>query len=224
MPLGISSPELVSFLLRRVVLVLLLVVLQWKKPEAGVSAAATIPPIKLCVDSPDRGDAICILPCPSHRGDEENGERRLADALCRSAEWEEAETVVVFWSTSSVALHRPRAGLPLTFMAEWRLLRALVSVAARHHLTLNLLAGVPYGSPFLSFIAGSSVCTTPSGLVPGGGVDARDSKLLFVVGGVGPDRFLCFCFKVLYAKSEDGVVISAFFGVLFVLCNPTAED
>jgi hypothetical protein len=78
-----------------------------------------------------------------------------------------------------VALRQPNADMALTSMAEWRLLRPLVSDTARCHLTLNLPAGVLYESPFTSFDAGSSVYIIPSGLVPGGGVDARAPKLKF---------------------------------------------
>ena len=109
-------------------------------------------------------------------------------------------------------------------MSEWRLLRALVLGTARFHLPLNLLADEPYWRPFSCFDAGRSICTTPSGLVPGGGVDARDLKLQFVDGGVGPDRVLLFCFKVLYAKLEMYILFSIFFEVLHVICKPTAED
>ena len=56
------------------VAVLLLVVLHWKKPEAGGSAATTSLSIKLCVVSLDRG-AAAVFPHPSHRGDGDDEEQ-----------------------------------------------------------------------------------------------------------------------------------------------------
>jgi hypothetical protein len=97
-------------------------------------------------------------------------------------------------------------------MVEWCPLRVLVSETAQCHLTLNLLSGEPYGMPFISFDDGISVNITPSGLVPGGGIDARDLELKFVCGGQGPYGFFIFCFKVICENWEDCFVISFFFG------------
>ena len=85
------------------------------------------------------------------------------------------ETAVIFWSTSSVDLRWPRVGLPLIFMAEWRLLRALALVAAWCYLIYYLLADVPFWRPLISFDAGNHAGITPSGLVPGG--DRKSTRL-----------------------------------------------
>jgi hypothetical protein len=95
-------------------------------------------------------------------------------------------------------------------MAEWQPLRVLVPESTRCHLTINPLAGEPYGRPFISFNAGISVSITPSVLVPGGGVNARDLKIKFVCGGEGPDGFFVFCSNVLCANWEHYSVIYLF--------------
>jgi hypothetical protein len=64
------------------------------------------------------------------------------------------------------------------------------------------------GRPHISFDAESSVCITPSDLVPGGGVNPYDLKHKIGSSGEGPDVVFLFYFKVLCAKSEDYDVIS----------------
>lgn len=222
MPLRVSSRRFSSYSLRRVVVACLLVVLQWLETVAGSGAAATTLSIKLACCSLDRGGEDSVLPLSGHRGGGEDGELRSALALCRSLENEVVETAVVFGSIFSVVLCRASAGSPSTFLAEGQLLRALVLVAW-YQLPYSLLAVVPYGRPYSSFSAGGFVGITPSGVVPGGGVDARASKLKIDPGGEGPDGVPLFCFEVLYAKVEDHIAISLFCEVHPVKCNPTAE-
>jgi hypothetical protein len=66
----------------------------------------------------------------------------------------EIETTTVFWSSSLVASRWPRASVPPNLMAKELLLRALIPVIARCHLTYNLQADVPLRRPFTSFDAG----------------------------------------------------------------------
>lgn len=223
MPFGILSLGFGSDLRRRVVVICLLVVLHRWEPETSCGMATTIPSIKLLLLSPDRGGTVGVLP-PSHRGGGVKGKLRFAATLCRSEEREDGKTAAVFWSGSSVALRRHRVGPPPTLLAEWRLLRALVLATARCHLTFNLQADVPCRRPFICFVAGSPSCITPSGFVPGRGVDAGDLKLELVSGGEGPDCFSLFSFEVLYAMWEDYIVIFTFFEILHVFCKPTVDD
>jgi hypothetical protein len=82
---------------------------------------------------------------------------------------------------------------------------------------------MPKERSFTSFDAGISTCTTPSGLVPGGGVGARAQKLHFISGGQGLDGIFLFYFEVLYAKLEDYIVIFIFFRILLVKCITNAD-
>lgn len=109
-------------------------------------------------------------------------------------------------------------------MAEWRLLGALGPDSVRFHLIFNLQADVSFRRPFASCVAGASVCTTPSGHVPGGGVNARDLELKIHSGGEGPDGFFLFYFEVLSVKLEAYVIFAFSSEVLLVKCNPTADD
>ena len=88
------------------------------------------------------------------------------------------------------------------------------------HSIFNLQAGVPLRRPFLSSGVASSVAPSPSGRVPGGGVDGHGVEL-FVLGGVGPDCVPFSLVKVLFVIARDLVVIFCFFEVLVVICNPT---
>jgi len=79
-------------------------------------------------------------------------------------------------------------------MAEWRLLRALVSASFWCHLIFNIQADVPIRRPCVRYGAGSSVFVTPSGLVPGGDKDARDLELKIDSGG---EDLIAFCHFIL---------------------------
>lgn len=205
-------------------MVVLSVVLWWAEPEAELVVLIRISVNKLAfVSSTGRGVAVAV-PLQRHRGVGFEAEQRCADFLFRSVEREVVKTAAVFWSRFSVALRQPSAGLPPTLMAEWRLLGALVSATARCHLILNLQASVPNRRPFMSFVAESSVCITPSGHVPGGGVDACVLELKLFPGGERPNCVSSCSFEVLFAKLEDYVVIYIFFKVLLVLCIPTDDD
>jgi hypothetical protein len=76
----------------------------------------------------------------------------------------------------------------------------------------------------MNFYTGSSVCITTSGLVPGGGVDARTLKLKIDFDGEELlDGVFPFCLEGLCAKSEDYDVILVFLWVL-VICKPTGGN
>ena len=90
----------------------------------------------------------------------------------------------------------------------------------QHQSVFNLQAGVPLWRPFFSSDVASFVAPSPSGHVPGYGVDGRCVEL-FVLGGVGPDCIPISLVKVLFVIARDLVVIFFFFEVLVVICNPT---
>lgn len=98
-PLGISSPAISSCFRWRLMAVWLLVVLQWKEPEAGGSTASTSPSIKL-VCSPDRDDGVNVLHLPGHRGGGEDEEHRFAAVLCGSAERVAGSSLPWPWSST----------------------------------------------------------------------------------------------------------------------------
>jgi len=69
--------------------------------------------------------------------------------------------------------------------------------------------------------AGVFAGATPSGSVPGGGAGARAWRSPTIGGeDTGPDCVYCLSFKVPFAKSEDWVVFSFFFGSLDVMWPP----
>jgi len=83
MPFGISPLVSLSYFQRWVVVVCLLVLLQWMKPEAG--AAATVPSIKLSLGASDREDLVDFVPLLGHRGGGNEEELRSAVFPFRSA-------------------------------------------------------------------------------------------------------------------------------------------
>ena len=89
------------------------------------------------------------------------------------------------------------------------------------HSLVNLQAGVPSRSPFISSVAAPYVALSPSGAVPGDGADGRCVELLFFIGGEGSNCVPKFLARVLFVKSKDLVVFSTYFEVLHVTCNPT---
>jgi hypothetical protein len=84
---------------------------------------------------------------------------------------------------------------------------------------------VPEWRPILSFCRlaffGDLV---PSGIVPGDDVDGCVCELRREIGGDGLDGFSVITCRVLFALSEDMIVIPNFHKVLFVICNATAMN
>jgi hypothetical protein len=95
-------------------------------------------------------------------------------------------------------------------------------ILCRRQLTSNLPAGVPEGRAFSSSSAAFFDGFVPSGTVPGGGAAGRVCELRRELGGDGPDCFPLICCRVLFAFSEDYLVIPNFQKVLLVICKATA--
>ena len=87
------------------------------------------------------------------------------------------------------------------------------------HDVFNLLADVPVRRSFFSFAAVFYVELSPSGHVPGDGVDGR-CELCFH-GGEGPNCVPKYLVEVLSLIARDLVVFLFYFEVLVVCCNPT---
>jgi hypothetical protein len=64
----------------------------------------------------------------------------------------------------------------------------------------------------------------PSGFVPGDKVAGCVCELRREQGGDGLDGFLLICCRVLFALSEDVIVISNFQKILSVICNATTTN
>jgi hypothetical protein len=90
----------------------------------------------------------------------------------------------------------------------------------RCHGVFNLQARVPLWRPFSSSAAATNVAPSPSGLVPGDGVDGRCVELL-ISGGEGSDCIPISLGKILFVKSKDLVVTVFYFEALDVICNST---
>ena len=111
---------------------------------------------------------------------------------------------------------------------RWRVCAAVLPGQGGHsvrwcplrHCFCNLQAAVPIRRPLSSSVVASIVASSPSGFVPGDGVDGRCVEL-FVDGGVGPDCAFFSSVKVLSVMTRDLVVIFLLFEVLDVICNPT---
>lgn len=87
------------------------------------------------------------------------------------------------------------------------------------HGIFYLQADVPVRRPFFSSAAALYVELSPSGLVPGDGVDGRCE--LCIHGGEGPNCIPNILVEVLSVISRDLVVFLFIFEVLVVCCNPT---
>jgi hypothetical protein len=171
--------------------------------------------------SPDRVRAFAIPLSSSHRGDGQEKELQSVCGFFRSGEQGSVKFAAVFGSASSAAFRRPRAGLPLTSMAEWQPLRALAPAACCCYLFFNLQAVEPSRRPFTSFHAAFIICSTPSGVIPGGVVGGRSRKLQIDAGGEGSVWKFHLCSRILFVISEDCAAFLLFYKVLFVFCKPT---
>ena len=114
-----------------------------------------------------------------------------------------------------MASSRPDAAMSSTLIAVRQLLWAFFKRQ------FNLQACVPKRRHFCS-IKVASICSSPSGVVPGAVVDHHDPELFSIDGGEGHDCNCGFQFRVLCANSKDSVVIFYFLEVLYVTCKSTA--
>jgi hypothetical protein len=68
------------------------------------------------------------------------------------------------------------------------------------------------------------ICTVPSGKVPGGGPNGRALKIQFKIDGEGSDDNLHLQIRVLFVELESSFLFSYIHEILFVKCNPTADN
>lgn len=132
-------------------------------------------------------------------------------------------------SSSPAVRRQPVLSCRCIFWLVGQPLQALASsvvllVVNRRHGIFNLQACRPIRRPFIIFNTELLFCTVPSGEVPGGGAVDRALKIQRKSGGEGPSGDLNSRIGVLIVKVEDYFVFPCYFVILFVLCNPTADN
>lgn len=221
MPMGRRSPEFSSDSCWLLVVLCLSMELPRSEPKVEGEFPMASPLNKLggALDLEFLGAAVHLL---LHLRGGDKVEEAMAWSSSRSAaQGVMAASLEIHWSRSSAAHLRWQYVVQLlTQMAVRRPLRVLVSALGWCHLFCSLPARVPKGRVFFSSAAAFVACLSPSGVVPGDGAGGRSVEL--DAGGEGPDGIFQYRFRVFSVKVKDCAVIFISFGVLLVICKPTA--